>query len=152
MIENVGVVLDQADLSLGAVSANIAPPKLVVVDGLKNKIATSKSVQIRLSDDLSRMNEANKERANSEKILGESNQNYSSTIAYQQAGSARARAIQDALNSDREAPSEKDVSSMVEQRKNSPNIATTGIPTKVLNNVQQSTGISPEEINELMNK
>ena len=80
------------------------------------------------------------------------NQDFTSLVAYQQAQLARNSEIQSALESDVEVPSEEDAQELISKGSRSRVKADSGIPESVLTNVQQSTGISPEEINELMNK
>jgi hypothetical protein len=119
---------------------------------VKNQIAANQARQNQLKRDTDRLKEANEQLLNSKKTLEGLNQDFSTVAAYQQSESTRQQMIQDALSDERDLPSEADAKALLTQSGKSNNRAGTGIPEKVLTNVQQTTGISPEEINELMNQ
>lgn len=119
---------------------------------IKNQIAANQARQAQLEKDTDRLNKANAQLLNSKKVLDDLNQDFSSTTVYQQSEQARKNAIENALEEGRTLPSKADAKDLMAQSGLSRNRTNSGIPKKVLKNVQQTTGISPEEINELMNQ
>ena len=118
---------------------------------LKNQLASNKARQQQLESDLSRLRAVNEQLLNSKATLDALDQDFSNVAVYQQAELARQQALQEALESDAQVPTEAEAAKLLSQRGRSSSKLVAGIPEKVLNNVQQTTGISPEEINEIMN-
>ena len=152
LAESVAAVVERDADSYKATHLDTSSSTLPSDLDLRNQIATSKVLQGQLASDLGRLEKANKELLNSKSALDGMNQDFSSKAAYQQSALARHDAIENALETDREMPSEAEVNELITQLSKPRSGSNHGIPEKVLNNVQQSTGISPEEINELMNK
>ena len=112
---------------------------------IKNQIAANQTRQVELKKKVGRLERTNQQRLNSQSILGGLSQHNSATVAYNTEQAAR-RAV---LGAD--VPTEEEVQALIANQRQS-TISGNAIPQRVLNNVQKTTGISPDEIKELMNR
>ena len=120
---------------------------------IKIQIATHQAQQAQLKQDLGRLKQTNQQLLNSKKVLDGLNQEFSVLAAYQQSQLAQKQAALDAVDTETDAPTPEQVDAlMAQQTQRAPSAVANPIPQEVLNNIQQSTGISPDQINELMNK
>lgn len=119
---------------------------------MKNLLAANRMRDERLTKDKSRLEKTNQQLLNSKSTLDSLNQDFSNIEMYKQQELARKEAFEEAASYSSEAPTEADARAVMEQRNVTTNQPVKGIPQKVLSNVQQTTGISPEEINALMNQ
>jgi hypothetical protein len=78
------------------------------------------------------------------------NQEFTGIAIYERAGAARQNEIEAALERDIDVPTEVDIEALISARESSQSQA--AISPAVLDNIQKTTGISPEEINNLMNQ
>lgn len=130
----------------------VATPKLGMSHNeVKNLVAENQARNEQLRRDMDRLNKTNEQLLNSKSTLDSLNQDFSNVAAYQQQELARRQAIEEATAQNSETPTEADANALMAERKTKAQTVT-GIPQKVLTNVQTTTGISPEEINKLMNQ
>lgn len=118
---------------------------------LKNQIAANEERNEHLKKHVNRLDEVNQQLLNSKSTLEALNQNYSAVSVYGEAEADRRVKIQAALESELKLASEEDAQALVSAKTRSRQ-STQSIPEAVLNNVQKTTGISADEINELMNQ
>ena len=114
---------------------------------LKNQIAANQTSQAQLKKKIERLERANQQRLNFHSNLGGLSQNNSSIVAY----NTEQAVHRAALVADFDVPTEAQAQALIANRRQS-NISGKAIPQRVLNNVQKTTGISPNEIKELMNR
>jgi hypothetical protein len=118
---------------------------------IRNQIAANQARDRQLQQDLGRLEQVNQQLLNSKSTLNALNQDYSAIVAHNEIEAARRAEIQAALEDNADVPSEEDAQALISNRGRSAK-ASNPIPQTVLNNVQRTTGISPDEINELMNQ
>jgi archaellum component FlaC len=118
---------------------------------IKNQIAANQARNTQLERDLGRLEQVNQQLLNSKSTLDALNQDYSNVMAYSEAKASHLAQLQAALENDSDLPTEEDAQALISDRGRSRKTVQS-IPQSVLDNVEQSTGISSQEINKLMNQ
>jgi hypothetical protein len=121
------------------------------VTDVKNQIASIHSQDRQRQQKVAKLQQAKQQLLNTKLTLDTLNLSGSVGV-YKQVEAARRAHIQAASNTNIEVPSEEDAKTLVLNRGRSSNKLAGTIPQTVLDNIQQTTGISPDEISELMNR
>jgi hypothetical protein len=119
--------------------------------GVKNQIASIQSQELQRQQKVAKLQQVKQQFLNTKLTLATLNRGGSVGV-YKQVEAARRAHIQAASNTNIEVPSEGDAKALVLNRGRTSNKVAGTIPQTVLDNIQQTTGISPDEISELMNR
>lgn len=118
---------------------------------MQNQRAANRARETQLKDDKERLEHVKQQVLSSQSALSSLNQNYADLAVYSEMESAHRASIEESIETDSDVPNEESIQELLSSK--SRRITTDSvIPSAVLDNIQKTTGISPEEINELMNK
>lgn len=144
----------QADSDSGLISERTMHEAFPIAEqhAIQNQMAALEIQQERLSKDIDNLSDANTQLLEGQAILNNLDNDFAELAAFQQAEQERSDYFESLLQDSEDVPTEEDASALIAQHRGTQPQEVKGIPKKVLNNVQHTTGISPDEINDLLNQ
>ncbi|MEM7360912.1 MAG: hypothetical protein AAF431_17610 [Pseudomonadota bacterium] len=118
---------------------------------IKNQIAVNEARERQFNQNLEKLEKARPLVLSTKSTQESLPQDYSAVEAHSAIEAARRADIEAALEMDQDVPTEEDAQALISNRSRNTS-ARNPIPQTVLDNVQRTTGITAEEINELLNK
>jgi len=152
LIKRVNESIENGDFDYQTLSLSHFDGISTLETDVQKLIEQNQSRDADLQQNKNRLKQINEQLLNTQSIVDGLDTDFPTLLAYQQAELNLDQVSEQALSTDLDVPSESDAKALLSKSNRSKNNSSSKVPERVLNNVQNTTGISPEEINELMNR